>query len=115
MHVENMFAYVLNDSGVEVFPELGRAENAGLLQMRPVYLLNTRPPHEFRCREALHQCAKATCQIRRAEIKCRNILVKLQFWEGRVIEEAMEHIGLFVVMRCENDVVDNVFQSLGRM
>lgn len=112
MHVD-IFAYVLNDSGVEVFPELGRAEDASFLQMRPVYLLNTRPPHEFRCREALHQRAKATCQLCGAESKNRNTLVKLQFREGGVIEETMEHVGLLIVMRCEDDVVDNVLQSLG--
>ena len=55
VRVEDVFAYVLNNPGVEIFPELVRAEDARLLQMRAVYLFNTRPPHELRCCETLHQ------------------------------------------------------------
>ena len=46
--------YVLDDPSMQVFPELGRAEDASLLQMWTVYLLDAGPAHELRCCEALH-------------------------------------------------------------
>ena len=45
--------YVLDDPSMQVFPELGRAEDASLLQVWAVYLLDAGPAHELRCCEAL--------------------------------------------------------------
>ena len=49
---------MLNDAGVQVLPELGGLEDAGLLQVRAVDLLYARPPHEFGCCEALNKGTK---------------------------------------------------------
>ena len=42
----------------------------------------------------------------------QSLLVKLQFGQSRVDEEAMEHVGLLVIMRGKNDIVHNVLKSL---
>lgn len=41
-----------------------------------------------------------------------NILVKLQFGQSRVDVQSVEHIGLFIIVRSEYDVVDDMFKSL---
>lgn len=41
--------------------------------------------------------------------------MKLELLEGRISKQAMEHVRLFVVMRGKDDVVNNVFKSLGML
>lgn len=38
--------------------------------------------------------------------------MKLEFGKSWVRKEMMEHVRLLVVVRCENDVIHNVFKSL---
>ena len=57
---------------------------------------------------ALWTCLSPT--FPRKENSC--LLVKLQPGKGRVDEKTVEHVRLLIVMRCQNDVVDNMFKSL---
>ena len=42
----------------------------------------------------------------------KNILVQLKFLKGRVHEPVVQHVRLFVVMGCKNNIINNVFKCL---
>ena len=39
-------------------------------------------------------------------------LVKLKFGKSWIRKEVMEHVGLLIIVRCEDDAIYNVFESL---
>lgn len=106
----HMGTYVLNDTGVQVFPEFLRSENIRLSQIRSVDGLNPRPPHQFLSREALHQCTVRTQSaglVRRIEIG--HELLQIQSWKRWVVEQTVEHVRLFVIVRCKNNIIHYAF------
>lgn len=54
---------MFNDTRMKIFPSLFRREHGCFLQEVAVYLLDTRPSHEFSGREALDEIAAKTVRL----------------------------------------------------
>jgi hypothetical protein len=110
-----VLAYMFGYSGVKIFVSLlsvWPTEDVGVRKDWAEEFLDPGPTHQLLCNESFNQVAAL---VRKPEIKQKNnLLVSLstRLAQRRVQVQPVDHVGLFVVVRCQYQVINDIFQRL---
>lgn len=103
---------MFDHTSVQVFPLCSVGEYGCCSQERTINRFDPWPPHQLPCNKRFDEVTGRKFSNSQRLSRKRRVLVQLELLQSRVHEPMVQHVRLFVVMGCKNNVVDYVFECL---